>query len=413
MARIGRQTIHLVAITALGLSAVAVTPAQAATASGRAAPLTGRAASLKSPNPSSTDNELNGVSADSATDAWAVGFYRDSTGRARPLIVRWDGTAWSQVTSPTPQGFFTLAAVSAVSPTDVWAVGSVDNNADVQRSLIMHWNGTAWSRVKSPNQGPGQNVLRGVSAVSATSAWVAGEYDTTTGAVRDVILRWNGTAWSRVKSPEPGADSEFAGVSAKPGAGAWAVGSWRRTHTSEVKSLTVRWNGRVWSKVKSPSPPPAGMGSAEPNAVSTVSPTAAFAAGAILPNLFRSTVKTLAMNWNGTSWSKQPNGGLRKANNELDGVSADSPTDAWAVGWARDLDKFQTYHSLTLHWDGTSWSLVPNPDPFGGDGGTSQLFADSAVSPTDAWAVGTCTCLGTDTNQTLIMHWDGTAWSQV
>jgi len=92
---------------------------------------------------------------------------------------------------------------------------------------------------------------------------------------------------------------------------------------------------------------------------------------------------------------------------------ADSATDAWAVGWARDLDKFATYHSVTLHWDGTSWSQVPNPDPFGGDGGTSQLFAVSAVSPTDTWAVGTCTCLGTDTNQTLIMHWDGTAWSQV
>jgi hypothetical protein len=73
----------------------------------------------------------------------------------------------------------------------------------------------------------------------------------------------------------------------------------------------------------------------------------------------------------------------------------------------------QAIHSVTLHWDGTSWSLVPNPDPFGGDGGLSQLFAASAVSPTDAWAVGTCTCLGTETKQTLILHWDGTAWSQV
>jgi hypothetical protein len=413
MARVGRQAIHLVAVTALGMSAVAISPMQAATAAGRAAPAMGRAAPVQSPNPSSTDNELNGVSADSATDAWAVGFYLNSARLPRPLVVHWDGATWSQVTSPTPQGFVTLSAVSAVSPTDVWAIGIVDNNAAVQRSLIMHWNGTAWSQVKSPNQGTGENLLRGVSAVSATSAWVAGEYATSTGATRGLILHWNGTAWSQVKGPEPGSDSEFASVSAKPGAGAWAVGDWRRTASSEVKSLTVRWNGRAWSTVKSPSPPPAGMGFAELNGVSTVSPTAAFAAGSILPNRFRSRVKTLTMNWNGTSWSKQPNGGLPKANNELDGVSADSATDAWAVGWARDLDKFQTYHSLTMHWDGTSWSLVPNPDPFGGDGGTSQLFAVSAVSPTDAWGVGTCTCLGTDTNQTLILHWDGTAWSQV
>ena len=125
----------------------------------------------------------------------------------------------------------------------------------------------------------------------------------------------------------------------------------------------------------------------------------------------RNTGKIIILHWDGTSWTQVP--GPAPDNGVLFGVSADSATDAWAVGWARDLDKFQTYHSLTMHWDGTSWSLVPNPDPFGGDGGTSQLFAVSAVSPTDAWAVGTCTCLGTDTNQTLIMHWDGTAWSQV
>jgi hypothetical protein len=122
--------------------------------------------------------------------------------------------------------------------------------------------------------------------------------------------------------------------------------------------------------------------------VSTVSPAAALAARSILPHLFRSKIKTLAMNWNGMSWSKQPSGSLSKANNELDGVSADSATDAWAAGWARDTDKFATYHTVTLHWDGTSWSLIPSPDPGGSDGGTSRLFAVSAVSPTDVWAVG-------------------------
>jgi hypothetical protein len=413
MARFGRQAIHLVAVSTLGMSMAAVSQAAQAAPPGRAAPATGRAGPAESPNPSSTYNQLNGVNADSATDAWAVGYYLDSTRVPQPLILHWDGTAWSQVTSPTPQGFSTLSAVSALSPTDVWAVGSIFTQANVQRPLIIHWNGTAWSQVKSPSQGAGQNPLLGVSAVSATSAWATGEYTTSTGATRDVILHWNGAAWSRVKSPEPGSDSVLLSVSAKPGAGAWAVGSWRRTARSLVKSLTVHWNGRAWSKVNSPSSAPAGAGFASLRAVSSVSPAAAFAAGSILPNQLRSTIKTLVMNWDGRSWSKQPGASLSRANNELDGVSADSATDAWAVGWARDLDKFETYHSVTLHWDGTSWSLVPNPDPFGGDGGTSQLFAVSAVSPADAWAVGTCTCLGTDTNQTLILHWDGTAWTQV
>ena len=66
---------------------------------------------------------------------------------------------------------------------------------------------------------------------------------------------------------------------------------------------------------------------------------------------------------------------------------------------------------MTLHWDGTSWSLIPSPDPGGGDAGASQLFAVSAVSPTDVWAVGLYT--GDIAIDTLILHWDGTAWSQV
>jgi hypothetical protein len=142
MARAGRQAIHLVAVTTLGIFAAAISPtAQAATAPGRAAV-------VKSPNPSSTDNELNGVSADSATDAWAVGFYDDSTGVRRPLIAHWDGAAWSQVTSPTPPRFFTLSAVSAVSPTDVWAVGTCTClGTETEQTLILHWDGTAWSQV--------------------------------------------------------------------------------------------------------------------------------------------------------------------------------------------------------------------------------------------------------------------------
>jgi hypothetical protein len=37
---------------------------------------------------------LNGVSADSATDAWAVGYYI-SKGVRYALILHWNGTVWS------------------------------------------------------------------------------------------------------------------------------------------------------------------------------------------------------------------------------------------------------------------------------------------------------------------------------
>jgi hypothetical protein len=77
---------------------------------------------------------LSGVAATSASNAWAVG----SSG-AKPLIVRWNGTAWKQVPSPAPANS-TLSGVAATSATSAWAVGSTGTG----KSLIERWNGTAW-----------------------------------------------------------------------------------------------------------------------------------------------------------------------------------------------------------------------------------------------------------------------------
>jgi hypothetical protein len=67
------------------------------------APAIGRVPGLQSVNPSSTQNYLYGVSAVSASDAWAVGYYVDNgTNTDHTLILHWNGTAWSRVKAPQP-----------------------------------------------------------------------------------------------------------------------------------------------------------------------------------------------------------------------------------------------------------------------------------------------------------------------
>src|SRR5438105_4684771 len=91
-----------------------------------------------SPNPSSTENLLFGVSTVSPTDAWAVGDYvDDATGHRDTLILHWNGTAWSQIPSPNPSpGMNELFAVSADSATDAWAVGGF---ADLGTDHLTPW----------------------------------------------------------------------------------------------------------------------------------------------------------------------------------------------------------------------------------------------------------------------------------
>ncbi len=61
---------------------------------------------------------LTGVSADSASDAWAVGSQNAEPNGvgAKPVLDHWNGSAWSQVTAPPTAGnTASLAAVSASS----------------------------------------------------------------------------------------------------------------------------------------------------------------------------------------------------------------------------------------------------------------------------------------------------------
>jgi hypothetical protein len=81
----------------------------------------------------------------------------------------------------------------------------------------------------------------------------------------------------------------------------------------------------------------------------------------------------------------------------LSGVSALSAHSVWAVGAAGDA-------ALVLHWDGEHWKPVPCPS----SGGGSALVAVTAVSPTDAWAVGT-----TAAAKTFVVRWNGKAWHRV
>src|SRR5258707_103036 len=49
-------------------------------------------------------------------------------------------------------------------------------------------------------------------------------------------------------------------------------------------------------------------------------------------------------------------------NNVLNGVSATSTSDAWAVGSLCCSARHFGLGTLTEHWTGTGWSVVPSPD---------------------------------------------------
>jgi hypothetical protein len=62
-----------------------------------------------------------------------------------------------------------------------------------------------------------------------------------------------------------------------------------------------------------------------------------------------------------------------------------------------------------LHWNGIKWTRVPSPHP----SVDTELDGVSAVTPSAAWAAG-CLCNdgGPTPNHTLILRWNGTSWTR-
>jgi hypothetical protein len=210
---------------------------------------------VPSPTPPGQVVALFSVSAVSATDVWAVG--RDLTSKlGKTLVLHWDGKAWTQVPSPSPGvSDNQLFAVHMTSATDGWAVGFGGNSQGAGVTLVLHWNGTAWTQVPSPTPGlrSGGGLLTGVSALTGSDAWASGFYNTNSGGEGTLLLHWDGTSWTRVPSPTPRpggstGGSFLNGVDMVATGDVWSAGGTVFDGTGKERTLLLHWNGVTWTR---------------------------------------------------------------------------------------------------------------------------------------------------------------------
>jgi len=117
---------------------------------------------------------------------------------------------------------------------------------------------------------------------------------------------------------------------------------------------------------------------------------------------------TLIEHWNGAKWSIISSPNPSSTLNILAGSTAVSSSDVWAVG--EYVDSANVAQPLIEHWDGVTWSVIASP-PTGTTYG-AYLYSVKAISSTNVWAVGG-SYIGPANGQTLIEHWNGATWSIV
>lgn len=385
-----------------------------------AAPSTGRSALACTPSwhavpiaPTPNGWEIDELSAQSPTDAWAAG----GDGLNAPAFVEhWDGAEWklswqgsSEDVSPWSLGF---NGVAAAGPSAAWAVGARGYRV---RPVIMSWDGSSW-RVDHIPKLPDQSSLYDVAAVSAKDVWAVG--------LRwkhlrswTLIEHWDGNSWKVVPSPnggpsnfvrtpkryapsgrEPLSASLLSAVAVISPDDIWALGGYDRALPGpkapgmyrpayRVRLLSEHWNGTKWTLGPTPV--------MQSDAISRDElPTGGFDYVAAAPSgdVMGLTDGFQGRPWwfSGSAWKPDPSWTPMYS---ADAITVTGHDDAWVMGWRTKKDDL-----AAVHWDGSQWATTELP-------ATGVLDAASASGPDDIWAAGQVHPRTGHTGQQVMLHY--------
>ena len=145
--------------------------------------------------------DVEGVS---PTDLWAVGYHH-----FRPLILRFDGEAWSRSPTEIPG---TLHAIEASATSEVWAVGTP----------IQRFDGETWA--ETPITRDDAEVVD-VAAIGGLDIWAVGSRPSKEpGTTRSAVYRYSDRGWVPVEGPSVAGSDALSAVDALPDGTLLAVG---------------------------------------------------------------------------------------------------------------------------------------------------------------------------------------------
>lgn len=354
---------------ALTWGVVAMTPSALAAAAGSAAAVL-------------ADRPLLGVSCGSAGRCTAVGGL---------FAERWNGRQWSVHGVAVPAGSDTrrdfLGGISCATSRVCMAVGTAYPALSVNvhyfySALAEVWDGSGWSNHSPPPRLTRNGFFQAVSCPSPSECIAVGQAGTSA-----LAIGWNGRRWRVQLAPVRSRGmSVLNGVSCTSAASCIAVGYREQNPSAPTRALVERWNGAVWSTVRTPTTNP--LENAMLNAVSCT--------GGFCTAVGSLRTRPLVERWDGRRWSVQrnPKGGPDAS---LAGVSCVSPADCTAVGFQTN----NALESVAERWTGGQWSIERTPTPARG----SVLWSVACVSAAD------CVAAGESARTALIERSSGTRWS--
>ena len=351
-----------------------------------------------------------GTACPDAQDCWSVGFdLLNKNGLVvNPLVEQWDGQSWSVVSTPAlPTEGAALTAVTCVTSSDCWSVGATNpiDMGDVA-PLAEQWDGSTWTVVAAPTPdgsgwwlspqrelplelgllggrvhdrrrrrpvGPAHRAMGRDGMVGGDG----GAHRTALHAAQRGDVRSPSDCWAAgTTGPQQPSDSVFFIFPTVPG----------------DQSVIEHWDGASWTLVPS-------YVAASPNggyvaALTCVSADDCWASGSTtddngLPS------SSLMQRWNGSSWSVVSTPPMPGVQGILSSLTCLSSQQCWAVGSTGTPGSGQSYNPVPIveAWNGSAWSIEPSPNAVG----LGLLSSVACVRGDACWSVGSAVVsLGAD-----------------
>jgi hypothetical protein len=317
---------------------------------------------------SGTDGQVNALQVfDDGTGAalYAGGFFAHAGGVDVHNIARWNGTSWSALGSGVDNFVFALTVFDDGSGPALYAGGSFTTAGGIGVSHVAKWNGTIWSEL-----GIGPNGTVHVLAVyddgSGPALYAGGTFFQAGGRGASNFARWDGSTWSEAGGGVSGSVESMTVFDDGNGPGLYVGGSYMNAGSPGVRLRGIgRWDGTTWTNLGSGLDSPAlGLSTLT---VFDDGKAAALYAGGQMSGMGGIPVNHVAR-WDGLHWSGLDHG-LDSTVNVLFAmdVTGSGTADLYAGGFFQKANSMPTWHVA-------QWIACPHT-------GTRLCFGDGSGAP--------------------------------
>ncbi|GAB3870169.1 hypothetical protein GCM10028824_18450 [Hymenobacter segetis] len=339
-------------------------------------------------------------------DVYAGGSFFRAGGAPANYVAKWNGTAWSPLGSGVNGQNILGVPVSALALApngDLYLGGGFTEVDGVPANGVARWNGSAWSSLSTGAANGTNGPVRALAVAANGDVYAGGSFTQAGGASANNVARWNGTAWSSLGTGSgngitlsPGPSNAVFALAIGTNGDVYAGGSFTQAGGAAANNV-AKWNGAAWNPLGS------GMTAATDVTVYAlaIGTNGDVYAGGVFTQAGGAAANNVAK-WNGAAWSPLGSG-MTAAFNSVRAFAVAPNGDLNVGGYFTQVDGVLANN--VARWRGATWSTL------GTGNGIDGLVYALAVAPNgDVYVGGSFTHAG-GVPANNVAKWNGSAWS--